>query len=44
MCEVVHPAGGELGQIQFPPGRVSVHTTERLSRLGVVNDRIGIER
>ena len=43
-----HAAGGELEQIQFLLGHVSVQTTERYlgckQRLkGAVNDRIGIE-
>jgi site-specific recombinase XerD len=43
-----HAAGGEMEQIQFLPGHVSVQTTERYlgckQRLrGAVNDRIGIE-
>jgi site-specific recombinase XerD len=43
-----HAAGGELEQIQFLLGHVSVQTTEkypgRKQRLwGAVNDRIGIE-
>lgn len=43
-----HAAGGEMEQIQFLLGHVSVQTTERYlgckQRLrGAVNDRIGIE-
>ncbi len=43
-----HAAGGELEQIQFLLGHVSVQTTERYlgckqSLWGAVNDRIGIE-
>ena len=43
-----HMAGGELEQIQFLLGHVSVQTTEKYlgckQRLrGAVNDRIGIE-
>jgi hypothetical protein len=43
-----HEAGGELEQIQFLFGHVSVQTTERYlgckQRLrNVVNDRIGLE-
>jgi site-specific recombinase XerD len=43
-----HEAGGELEQIQFLLGHVSVQTTEKYlgckQRLrGAVNDRIGIE-
>lgn len=47
-ARLCHEAGGELEQIQFLPGHVSVETTERY--LGckqrfrnAVNDRIGIE-
>ena len=45
LCQV---AGGELEQIQFLPGHVSVQTTEkylgRKQRIrNAVNDRIGIE-
>jgi len=43
-----HAAGGELEQIQFLLGHVSVQTTEKYlgckQRInGAVNDRIGIE-
>lgn len=43
-----HVAGGELEQIQFLPGHVSVQTTEKYlgckQKLRVaVNDHIGIE-
>ena len=48
-AKLCHAAGGELEQIQFLLGHVSVQTTERY--LGckqrireAVNDRIGIER
>jgi integrase len=47
-ARLCHHAGGELEQIQFLPGHVSVQTTERY--LGckqrfhnAVNDRIGLE-
>ena len=47
-ARLCHVSGGELEQIQFPLGHVSVQTTERY--LGckqkiqnAVNDRIGIE-
>jgi hypothetical protein len=36
-----HLAGGELEQIQFLPGHVSIQTTERY--LGCKQNRIGIE-
>jgi len=44
-----HAAGGELEQIQFLPGHVSVETTERYlgckQRLRqAVNDKIGLEQ
>jgi integrase len=47
-ARLCHLAGGELEQIQFLLGHVSVQTTERYlgckQRLrGAVNDRIGIE-
>jgi site-specific recombinase XerD len=47
-ARLCHTAGGELEQIQFLLGHVSVQTTERYlgckQRLrGAVNDRIGIE-
>ena len=47
-ARVCHTAGGELEQIQFLLGHVSVQTTEKYlgckQRLrGAVNDRIGIE-
>ena len=47
-ARLCHAAGGELEQIQFLLGHVSVQTTERYlgckQRLrGAVNDRIGIE-
>ena len=43
-----HDSGGELEQIQFLLGHISVHTAEKYpgykQRLrGAVNDRIGIE-
>jgi hypothetical protein len=43
-----HVAGGELGQIQFLLGHVSVQKTEKYPRCkqriqDTVNDRIGIE-
>lgn len=47
-ARLCHEAGGELKQIQFLLGHVSVQTTEKYlgceQRLrGAVNDRIGIE-
>jgi len=47
-ARLCHVAGGELEQIQFLLGHVSVQTTERYlgcsQRLnGAVNERIGIE-
>jgi site-specific recombinase XerD len=47
-ARLCHEAGGELEQIQFLLGHVSVQTTEKYlgckQRLrGAVNDRIGIE-
>jgi site-specific recombinase XerD len=47
-AQLCHQAGGELEQIQFLLGHVSVQTTEEYlgckQRLrGAVNDRIGIE-
>jgi site-specific recombinase XerD len=47
-AKLCHSAGGELEQIQFLPGHVSMQTTERhlgcKQRIrGAVNDRIGIE-
>ena len=47
-AKLCHSAGGELDQIQFLLGHVSVQTTERYlgckQRIrGAVNDRIGIE-
>ena len=47
-ARVCHESGGELEQIQFLLGHVSVQTTERYlgckQRLrGAVNDRIGLE-
>ena len=47
-AKLCHSAGGELEQIQFLLGHVSVQTTERYlgckQRIdGAVNDRIGIE-
>jgi len=47
-AKLCHAAGGELEQIQFLPGHVSVQTTERYlgckQRIrGAVNDRTGIE-
>ena len=47
-ARLCHVAGGELEQIQFLLGHVSVQTTEKYlgckQRLnGAVNDRIGIE-
>src|SRR5262249_25468838 len=47
-ARLCHEAGGELEQIQFLLGHISVQTTERYlgckQRLrGAVNDRIGIE-
>ncbi len=48
LCSAVPRFGGELEQIQFLLGYVSVHTTERYlgckQRIrSAVNDRIGIE-
>ncbi len=47
-AKLCHSAGGELEQIQFLPGHVSVQTTKRYLGCkqhirGAVNDRIGIE-
>jgi site-specific recombinase XerD len=47
-ARLCHTAGGELEQIQFLLGHVSVETTERYpgckQRLrGAVNDKIGLE-
>ena len=47
-ARLCHASGGELEQIQFLLGRVSVQTTERYLRCkqrirSAVNDRIGIE-
>jgi integrase len=47
-AKLCHSAGGELEQIQFLLGHVSVQTTERYlgckQRIsGAVNDHIGIE-
>jgi integrase len=47
-ARLCHLAGGELDQIQFPLGHVSVQTTERYlgckqKLRGAVNDRMGIE-
>jgi len=46
-ARLCHASGGELEQIQFLLGHVSVQTTERLGckqRIrSAVNDRIGIE-
>jgi site-specific recombinase XerD len=47
-ARLCHDSGGELEQIQFPLGQVSVQTTERYigckQRLRIaVNDRLGIE-
>jgi site-specific recombinase XerD len=47
-AKLCHSAGGELEQIQFLLGHVSVQTTEKYlgceQRInGAVNDRIGIE-
>jgi integrase len=47
-AKLCHSAGGELEQIQFLLGHVSLQTTERYlgckQRIrGAVNDRIGIE-
>jgi integrase len=47
-AKLCHAAGGELEQIQFLVGHVSVQTTERYLRCKqrisrAVNDRIGIE-
>jgi site-specific recombinase XerD len=47
-AKLCHAAGGELEQIQFLLGHVSVETTERYlgckQRLrGAVNDKIGLE-
>ena len=48
LIKLCHSAGGELDQIQFLLGHVSVQTTERYlgckQRIrGAVNDHIGIE-
>jgi integrase len=48
MCRLCHLAGGELDQIQFLLGHVSIQTTEHYlgckQKLRVaVNDKIGIE-
>ena len=48
LCSALPPSGGELEQIQFLLGHVSVQTTERYlgctQRISsAVNDRIGIE-
>jgi hypothetical protein len=47
LCSLCHASGGELEQIQFLLGHVSVQTTERYlgckQRIrSAVNDRIGI--
>lgn len=47
-ARLCHLAGGELDQIQFPLGHVSIQTTERYLRCKqtlrvAVNDRLGIE-
>ena len=47
-CVIRHEAGGELEQIQFLLGHLSVETTERYPGCkqrfrNAVNDRIGIE-
>ena len=47
-ARLCHSAGGDLEQIQFLPGYVSIQTTERYlgckQRIrSAVNDRIGIE-
>ena len=48
MARLCHAAGGELEQIQFLLGHISIQTTERYlgckQRIrSAVNDRIGIE-
>ena len=47
-ARLCHVAGGELDQIQFPLGHVSIQTAERylgckLKLCQAVNDRMGIE-
>ena len=47
-ARLCHLAGGELDQIQFLPGHISIQTTERYlgrkQKLRIaVNDRLGIE-
>jgi site-specific recombinase XerD len=47
-ARLCHSAGGELEQIQFLLGHVSVQTTENISAVSkrlpeAVNDKIGIE-
>jgi len=47
-ARLCHAAGGEIEQIQFLLGHVSVQTTERYPECkprlrGAVNDRIGVE-